>query len=333
MLGIGDALRGDPRVFVYGEDVGGAIRQRVPAAAPAAEGVRRSHHQLAARRRRGARRLRRRGTGGPAADRRDPVQRFRRNRIQSARQQRGEDPLPLGRRRADGRPDAVRRAAARRPVSLAEHRAVVLSHRGTEDRGSLDAARRARADGIGRGRSRSGALLRAHRALPRSAHQAGCSDAAPPRRSRSAARRCGAAAAISRSSRTARSSTSACAWPRQLAADGIEASVLDLRTLSPLDRRGAARAGAPLPPRADHPRGLAHRRHRREPRGDHSGRSVRVARCAGPDRRRARHAGPVLAAARSVLPAERRANRARRTAPAQSPDGGLGFGIRDSGFA
>ena len=36
MLGIGDALRADPRVFVYGEDVGGAVRQRLPAAASAA---------------------------------------------------------------------------------------------------------------------------------------------------------------------------------------------------------------------------------------------------------------------------------------------------------
>ncbi len=36
MLGVGDALRADPRVFVYGEDVGGELRQRVPAAAAAA---------------------------------------------------------------------------------------------------------------------------------------------------------------------------------------------------------------------------------------------------------------------------------------------------------
>ena len=75
------------------------VRQRVPAAAAAAEGVRRSHHQLAARRGRGARRLRRRGARGPAADRRDAVQRLRRDRLQPARQQRGEDPLPLGRHR------------------------------------------------------------------------------------------------------------------------------------------------------------------------------------------------------------------------------------------
>ena len=74
------------------------LRQRVPAAAAAAEGVRRSHHQLAARRRRRARRLRRRGARRAAADRRDAVQRLRRDRLQSAREQRREDPLSLGRR-------------------------------------------------------------------------------------------------------------------------------------------------------------------------------------------------------------------------------------------
>ena len=110
------------------------VRQRVPAAAAAAEGVRRPHHQLAARRGRRARRLRRRGARRPAADRRDAVQRLRRDRLQSARQQRGEDPLPLGRRRADGGAHAVGRAAPRRPVSLAEHRGVVLPHARPEDR-------------------------------------------------------------------------------------------------------------------------------------------------------------------------------------------------------
>ena len=55
MLGVGDALRRSA-VFVFGEDVGGQLRQRVPAAAAAPRGVRRSDPQLAARRRRGARR-------------------------------------------------------------------------------------------------------------------------------------------------------------------------------------------------------------------------------------------------------------------------------------
>ena len=98
------------------------VRQRVPAAAAAARRVRRSHHQLTARRERRARRVRRRGAGRPAADRRDAVQRLRRQRLQSAREQRGQDSLPVGRLGADGRPDAVGRPAPRRAVSLAEHR-------------------------------------------------------------------------------------------------------------------------------------------------------------------------------------------------------------------
>ena len=50
---------------------------------------------------------------------------------------------------------------------------LVLSHRGVEDRRAVDAARRPGADGLGGRRSRSGSVLRAHRALPRSARQAG----------------------------------------------------------------------------------------------------------------------------------------------------------------
>src|SRR5256885_6952695 len=37
----------------------------------------------------------------------DPVQRFRRDRLQPAGEQRGEDPVPMGRRRSDGRANAV----------------------------------------------------------------------------------------------------------------------------------------------------------------------------------------------------------------------------------
>ena len=98
MLGVGDALRADPRVFVYGEDVGGKYGNAFLLLRPLLQGVRRPHHQLAAGRRRRARRLRRRGAGRAAADRRDAVQRLRRHRLQSAGQQRREDPLPLGRR-------------------------------------------------------------------------------------------------------------------------------------------------------------------------------------------------------------------------------------------
>ena len=90
------------------------VRQRVPAAAAAARGVRRSHHQFPAGRRCGAGRLRRRRARRAAADRRDAVQRLRRHRLQPAGEQRREDPLPVGRRRADGRAHAVGRSPARR---------------------------------------------------------------------------------------------------------------------------------------------------------------------------------------------------------------------------
>ena len=70
---------------------------------------------------------------------------------------------------------------------------------------------------------------------------------------------------------------------------------------------------AALQPGAHRPRGLAHRRHRREPRRDHPGRGVRIARRADPDRRRARHAGAVLAAARGGASCRaRRRSSARR---------------------
>ena len=201
------------------------------------------------------------------------------------------------------------------PVPLAEHRAVVLSHGRPEDRRAVDAARRARADGVGRRRSRSGAVLRAHRALSRSAHQAG---AVRRGAGADAARPGGAAAqpAITwRSSRTARSSTWRCASPRRWRRDGIEASVLDLRSLVPLDRDAVL--------------GLARRCHRvlivhEDSRTGGIGESLAAiiqeeafecARRAGPHRRRARHAGAVLAAARGVLPAERSADRAGRAPP------------------
>ena len=236
MLGVGDALKADPRVFVYGEDVGGQYGNAFLLLQAAAQGLRRSHPQLAARRRRRARRLRRRRAGGPAADRRDAVQRFRRDRLQSARQQRREDPLSLGRRGADGGAHAVGRPASCRPVSQPEHRAVVLSHARPEDRRAVDAGRRARVDGRGRRRSRSGPVLRAHRALSRSAHQAGACRADAPSPlpiGKAALRRAGSdIAMISYGAYVHHCMRVA----EKLAAEGIEAAVLDLRSLSPLDK-------------------------------------------------------------------------------------------------
>ena len=270
MHGVGDALAADPRAFVFGEDVGGQYGNAFLLLRPLLDEVRRSHPQLAARRRRGARRLRRRRARRAAADRRDAVQRLRRHRLQSARQQRGEDPVPLGRLGADGRAHAVGRPAPRRPVSLAEHRAVVLPHAGTEDRRAVDAARRARADGGGGRRSRSGALLRAHRALSRSADQAGARRRAAGAARRSGRPRSGAPATTSPSFLTAPTCTSAMRVAESLAASGIEASVLDLRWLAPLDRDAVLALARHTGTRAHRPRGLAHGRHRRVARRDRS---------------------------------------------------------------
>ena len=89
------------------------------------------------------------------------------------------------------------------PYHTQNTEAVVLPDAGPEDRRAVDAARRARADGVGGRRSRSGALLRAHRALSRSANQAAARDdaaradsarprGAAPRRRRSRDRSYGA---------------------------------------------------------------------------------------------------------------------------------------------
>ena len=96
----------------------------------------------------------------------------------------------------------------------------------------------------------------------------------------------------------------------RLAADGIEASVPG-SAMAVAARPGGAPGGrAALQPRPDRPRGQPDGRHRREPRGHHSGRGVRVARRSRADPRGARHAGAVLAAARGRLPAGRRRDRA-----------------------
>ena len=128
MLGVGDALDADPRVFVFGEDVGGQYGNAFLLLRPLLEkhGDRILNSPLAEGAVLGG--CIGAALAGHAADRRDAVQRLRRDRLQPAREQRGEDPLPLGRGGADGRAHAVGRPAPRRPVSLAEHRALVLPH-------------------------------------------------------------------------------------------------------------------------------------------------------------------------------------------------------------
>ena len=243
MLGVGDALRADPRVFVYGEDVGGSYGNAFLLLRPLLEGVRRSHHQLAARRGRGARRLRRRGARRPAADRRDAVQRLRRHRLQSAREQRREDPLPLGRRRCRWS-CACRGAACATPGPYHSQNTEPWFYRTPglkivvpstpHDARALMAAAVADPDPV---------LYYEHIALYRDprikqALADGAAGAAAARPRRAAARRRRPRDHLLRRLRARRR----CAWRSGWPQDGIEASVLDLRTLVPLDRE--ARAGA-----------------------------------------------------------------------------------------
>ena len=221
-LGVGDALRRDPRVFVYGEDVGGrygnAFLLLRPLLSEFADRILNSPHRGERR----ARRVRRRGAGRTAPHWRDAVQRLRRQRLQSAREQRRQDPVSLGRVGANGRPDAVGRPAPCRTLSLAEHRAVVLPDAGPEDRHAVHAAGRAGTDGRRGRRPRSGAVLRAHRAVSRSAHQAGAAGRAAGATADRARRRCVEPVPTWRSSRTARTCTSRCAWRARLPQTGFK---------------------------------------------------------------------------------------------------------------
>ena len=118
-----------------------------------------------------------------------------------------------GGERADGRAHAVGRSAPRRARTTPR-----IPRHGSTGRPGLkivvpSTPHDARAlYGVGRGRPRSGPLLRAHRALSRSPHQAGDRRGAARRRFRSAAPRCGARATTWRSSPTARTCTSRCGW-------------------------------------------------------------------------------------------------------------------------
>ena len=305
MLGVGDALRADPRVFVYGEDVGGSYGNAFLLLRPLLEefGDRILNSPLAEGAVLGV------CVGAALAGQR-PIGEMQFNDfvatgfnqlVNNAAKIRyrwgGEVPMvvrmPWGGLRHAG------------PYHSPEHRAVVLPHAGPEDRRAVDARRRARADGGGGRRSRSGALLRAHRALSRSADQAGCWPTRRRRRCRSARPRCAARATTWRSSPTAPTCTTACASPRRWPRDGIEAAVLDLRTLAPLDRDAvlavARHCSRVLIVHEDSRTGGIGE----SARGDHPGRGVRVARRAGAHPRRARHAGALLAAARGGVPGER----------------------------
>ena len=93
---------------------------------------------------------------------------------------------------------------------------------------------------------------------------------------------------------------------KTLEAEGIDAEVVDLRTLFPLDEETVLESVGEDEQGDPPPRGHAHRRDRRRDRRGALRALLRVPGRPARARHGARHAGAVLAAARGVLPAERR---------------------------
>ena len=89
------------------------------------------------------------------------------------------------------------------------------------------------------------------------------------------------------------------------AADGIDVEVLDLRTLLPLDEEAILATAAQDGQGDRAARGHAHRRAGRRDRGPHRRARLRVPGRAGRARGAAGHAGALLPAARGVFPAQR----------------------------
>ena len=135
--GLREEMRADETVFCLGEDIGafgGAFK--VTDGFIEEFGAERVLGH-AARRERDHRR-RRRGRGrGSAAGLRDAVRGLHRVRLRPARERRGEDALPPGAGRADGRAAAVGRRLLRRAVPLPEPGGLVHAGAGPEGRGAV----------------------------------------------------------------------------------------------------------------------------------------------------------------------------------------------------
>ena len=173
MLGVGDALRADPRVFVYGQDVGGSYGNAFLLLRPLLEefGDRILNSPLAEGAVLGV------CVGAALAGQR-PIGEMQFNDFVATGFNQLVNNAAKIRYRWGGEVPMV----VRMPWGGLRHAGPYHSQNtepwfyrtpGLEDRRALDAGGRARADGRGGGRSRPGALLRAHRALSRSAHQAG----------------------------------------------------------------------------------------------------------------------------------------------------------------
>ena len=278
MLGVGDALRADPRVFVYGEDVGGTYGNAFLLLRPLLEefGERILNSPLAEGAVLGV------CVGAALAGQR-PIGEMQFNDfvatgfnqlVNNAAKIRyrwgGEVPMvvrmPWGGLRYAG------------PYHSQNTEPWFYRTPGLKIVVPVDARGRSRPDGGGGRRSRPGPLLRAHRPLPRSAHQAGARRRRAGRRRRSARRPCAGAG-----TRLALISYGAYVHECLRVADTLAARRHRGRGARPAHAgparsRRRARGGEALRARARRPRGLAHRRDRRERRRDRPGRGVRVAR-------------------------------------------------------
>ncbi len=304
MLGIGDALKNDPRVFVYGEDVGGQYGNAFLLLRPLLKdyGDRIRNSPLAEGAVLGV------CVGAALAGLR-PIGEMQFNDFVATGFNQLVNNAAKIRYRWGGEVPMV----VRMPWGGLRHAGPYHSQNtepwfyrtpGLKIVVPSTPRRRARVDGRRGRRSRSGVVLRAHRALPGSAHQAGV------------ACRC----AWTNTDRQGR--PAAIGWRpgddfvwrlrASLPARRRQAGRRRHRGLGPRPAQPrAARQGrhprrdAALQPRADRPRGFPNRRHRRKPRRDHPGRGVRGARRADPHPRGARYAGALLAPTRRVLPRQR----------------------------
>ena len=288
---LAEAMRADERVLVLGEDVaeGGPVhRDR-----RAGRGVRHRARDQHADQRGGDHRGRdRRRAVGPAARARDHVRRLHHARARPARERGGEGALHVRRPadRAARAAHAGRRGPARRGAALAEPRELAHARAGAEGRDAEPRRRRGRPAR----RARSPTRTRSSSSRTRRSTSAGRTCPSGSSRCRSARRgHAPRRAATSPSSRSRASSHEALAAAERLAAeDGIEAEVIDPRTLVPLDLDDDRRVGRAHRPARRRARGRRARRLRRRDRGAGAGGGVRLPRRAR-RARRARRSRPI----------------------------------------
>ena len=307
------AMRDDDRVIVLGEDIGwggsfGQFRGLLDEFGPERVidmPISEAHHRRP--RRRG-------GDDGPAPGRLDELRRVHDGRDGRDRQPGGEVPLHVRRpgERADGAARLRRHASLVGGPALREPRGAVRARPGPQGRGAVDAGGR---EGAARGGDRRRRPGRSTSRTSRSARVAARRSRRAPHEvplGQASVRRPGTDVTLVAYSIMARHAEQAA---QELAEDGIDVELIDLRTLVPLDLETVARLGRQDAPGGRLPRGVDGRRLRRRGRGaDHRG-ALRRARGPGRAGRRADVAHPVQPAAR----AGRRAAEARRSSAPSGP--------------